>query len=51
MASTCVFIVALGCAAAAFVFATLPVLWAALVTVALAAATVRLVRNAQGGKM
>lgn len=49
--STSVFIVALSCAAAVFLFAALPILWAGLATAGLAAATLHMVRDVRGGKM
>lgn len=48
---TCVFIVALCLAAAAFSILTIPALWAVMATAGLAVAAFKMVKDVQGGKM
>lgn len=48
---TCVFIVAVCLAAAAFLILTIPALWAVMATAGLAVAAFKMVKDVQGGKM
>ena len=48
---TCVFIVALCLAAAAFLMLTIPAFWAVMATAGLAVAAFKMVKDVQGGKM
>lgn len=48
---TCVFIVAVSLAAAAFLILTIPALWAVMATAGLAVAAFKMVKDVQGGKM